>query len=109
MSSQHQSGAPMKLWISTWAVSREATAQPKLFPHAGGVALMARVFAAAERSLRQIDQFDYLVRRWLIPIRHRLCTPLASNQERPTSGGSILGTIASGASYHAQKQALVRQ
>src|SRR5262245_4985067 len=75
MSSQHQSGAPMKLWISTWAISREAAAaQPKLFPSAGGVALMARVFAAAERSLRQIDQFDYLVRRWLIPIRHRLCT-----------------------------------
>lgn len=40
--------------------------QPKLFPEAG---VLARMLDEAERWLRPIDGFDYLVRRWLIPVR----------------------------------------
>jgi hypothetical protein len=40
--------------------------QPKLFPEAGA---LGRVVAEAERWLRPVDRFDYLVRRWLIPVR----------------------------------------
>jgi hypothetical protein len=44
-------------------------AQSKLFPKAGVVAYMDRVIDAAERWLRSVDRIDYLVWRWLIPIR----------------------------------------
>ena len=71
MSSQHPRGQSVNLLIGAWPISREAaTAQPKFFPYAGGLALMGRVLAAAERSLRQIDHFDYWARRCLIPVRY---------------------------------------
>src|SRR5262245_37030785 len=48
-------------------------------PYAGVLAHMARAVTAAERSLRQIDHFDYFIRRWVIPVYgvyiHQLGTP----------------------------------
>jgi hypothetical protein len=43
--------------------------QSKLFPQPGVLAHMDRMGVAAERWLRPVDHVDYLVRRWLIPVR----------------------------------------
>src|SRR5437879_1974506 len=43
--------------------------QSKLFPQPGVLAHMDRMGVAADRWLRRVDHVDYLVRRWLIPVR----------------------------------------
>ena len=41
----------------------------EMFSPAGVLANMERVLAVAERWLRPADHLDYVVRRWLIPVR----------------------------------------
>jgi hypothetical protein len=44
-------------------------AQGELVAQAGVLAHIGRLVGEAERWLRSVDHFDYLIRRWLIPVR----------------------------------------
>jgi hypothetical protein len=49
-------------------------AERKLLVQGGVLAHMGRIVAEAERWLRSVDHFDYLIRRWLFPVRFEEAT-----------------------------------